>query len=98
MMNDSPWKCDRAAFDVMFSDEAEFTINKTGERGTLKCCAFPNEDTDPFADSDNVSFVMSMSVLVKKSDWHFHADKPSIGDTIRLPNGDKYKVQTISAE
>lgn len=96
-MNDSPWKCNDSAFDVMFSDEAEFLL-VDNEKSTVRCCVFPKEDVDPFVDSDNESMIMSATVLVKKCDWHFLNTRPSVGDQIRLPNGDKYKVVTVEAE
>ena len=93
----NPWKDTDAAFDVMFSDEAQFTTIKTNETSTLRCCVFPREDVDPFADSDNVSTIKAATVLVRKSDWTFNA-APSIGDQVLTPNGDKYKVSSIDME
>lgn len=93
----NPWKCTDAAFDVMFSDEAEFTTIKTDETSTLECCVFPREDVDPFADSDNQSLIKAATILVRKRDWTFDA-KPSVGDQVLMPNGDKYKVASIDME
>jgi len=97
-MSNNPWTCDDAAYGVMFSDEAEFSLIKDGSRGTVRCCVFPREETDPFADSDNESLVAAASVLVRKGDWHFAAPRPSVGDEIRLPCGDVYKVQSVQQE
>lgn len=83
-MNDkSPWRGDGGAFDVMFDDEAEFRL-EDGRRSTVKCCVFPMETVDPFADSDNESAIKSVSVLVRHCDWHFVEKKPSVGDQIAL--------------
>ncbi len=79
MMN-NPWKCTDAAFDVMFSDEAEFTTIKTNEKSTLECCVFPREDVDPFVDSDNQSLIKSATILVRRRDWTFTTKQPSVGD------------------
>lgn len=97
MVGKSPWQCNDEAFEIMFSDNAEFSL-VSGERATLQCCVFPKEDVDPFAESDNESTIMSATILVKKSDWCFSVKAPSVGDKITLPNGDKYKITTIKNE
>ena len=97
-MNDkSPWKGNRRAFDVMFDDEAEFCL-EDGRRSTVKCCVFPTESVDPFADSDNESAIKSVSVLVRRGDWFLFDEKPPVGAQITLPNGDTYKVQEATLE
>jgi len=75
----NPWKDTDEAFDVMFSDEAQFTSIKTNETSTLSCCVFPREDIDPFADGDNESMIRAATILVRKDVWNFTA-KPSVGD------------------
>ena len=97
-MNNSPWYSNDAAFDVMFSDEAEMVLASDGERGTVKCCVFPKEEVDPFIESDNESAVMQATLLMKKCDWHFLNKKPNVGDQFKLANGDKYKIFSIEAE
>lgn len=94
----SPWKKNDLAFIVMFDDEAEFTTMTTNERGTVQCCIFPREDVDPFVESDNQSLIKSVTVLVRKCNWIFTQRKPAVGDQIKLPNNDKYKVATIDEE
>ena len=96
-MNDkNPWFLDEA-FDVMFSEDAEFTASAVGMRATLKCCVFPREDVDPFAERDNVSEIKSVSVLMKKRAWTL-TDRPAVGDKIKLANGDKYKILAVADE
>ena len=80
MNNKSPWYSNEAAFDAMFSDKAEITLIKNGERGTIDCCVFPKEEVDPFVEGDNESLIMMATVLVKKCDWHFSVVRPSVGD------------------
>ena len=75
----NPWKDTDEAFDVMFSDEAQFTSIKTNETSTLSCCVFPREDIDPFADGDNESMIRAATILVRKDVWNLTA-KPSVGD------------------
>lgn len=94
----SAWKNNDLAFNTMFDDEAEFTIMTTNERGTVQCCVFPREVVDPFVDSDNQSLIKSLTVLVRKSDWVFRQRQPNIGDQIKLPNNDTYKISTIDDE
>jgi hypothetical protein len=67
----TPWNSDIKAFEIMFSDEAEYTASVKGEKGTIECCVFPVETVDPFADSDSDSKIKSVSVLVRKHDWYF---------------------------
>ena len=78
-MMTNPWIDTDEAFDVMFSDEVEFTTVKTHETSALTCSVFPKEDIDPFADSDNESMIKSVTILIRKDDWTFSA-VPSIGD------------------
>ena len=82
----------------MFDDVAEFTLAKSNERGTIHCCVFPKEEVDPFVESDNESLIMAATVLVKKCDWHFTTDRPAIGDKVKLPNGDVYKIYNVTPE
>lgn len=96
MMKNNPWNSCGEAFSVMFSDEAEFITSK-GERGSLYCCLFPKEDVDPFVESDADSIIKSVSVLVKKCDWHFRT-KPAIGDQVKICNDGKYKVMDVEDE
>lgn len=94
----NPWKNTDEAFDVMFSEEAEFTVMKTNEKSVLECCVFPKEDVDPFAESDNESFIRAATILVRKRDWVFSTNEPMVGDQVRIPNGDIYKVASVDLE
>lgn len=76
----NPWTNSDAAFDVMFTDEVEFTTVKTNETSTLECCVFPREDVDPFVDSDNESTIKAATILVRKRDWTFTTNRPAVGD------------------
>ena len=99
MMNESPWNDNDAAFGPMFSEVAVFTLDSSELSGNVKCCAFPKEDIDPFADSDNISDIKSVTLLVKKSDWNFtNRAKPNVGDKFTLSNGEKYKIYTATPE
>ena len=94
----NPWKNTDAAFDVMFSDEVEYTTIKTNETSILVCCVFPREDVDPFADSDNESLIKAVTILVRQKDWPFTTKRPATGDQVLLVGGDKYKIATIDTE
>lgn len=93
----SPWE-DDDAFDAMFEDVATFHTVKTTETKTLRCCIFPIETVDPFAESDSESDVKRISVLARKDEWDFNQKSPSVGDSIELRNGERYKVAEVRDE
>ena len=94
----TPWHNDFKAFEIMFDDVVEYSVSKADERGTIDCCIFPIENIDPFADIDTDSSIKLMSVLIKKSCWHFTTKQPDIGDVITLPCGKKFKIAEVDEE
>lgn len=95
----NPWTENDAAFGPMFCDEVAYTLGSDStQSGTIRCCAFPMEDVDPFAESDNVSDIRAVTLLVNKADWTFADNaKPSVGDRF-THDGERYRVYQVTPE
>lgn len=94
----NPWNNDFGAFEIMFDDAAEYAAEGCGEKGTIRCCVFPVENVDPFADVDSDSDVKRVSVLVQKPRWYFKQERPRVGDVVTMPCGEKYRVAEVDDE
>ena len=96
-MSESPWKTDNA-FDAMFDDTADYTTAKDGSCARVRCCAFPIEDIDPFAETDADSEIKKVTILVRKSEWNFNAKSPQIGDKVELTDDAEYRISEVNDE
>ena len=95
----NPWQ-EQAAFAPMFCDVVKIDgVRSNGAfQSSVKACAFPAQDVDPFDDSSADSDMQSITVVIPKVEQTGAPLKcqVQIGDKLTLDDRTAWKVSDVS--